>query len=100
MTDKDFNEADIQDRIIETVDEEGNKFKFELHEIVNFEDKMYAVLEAVDMPEIDDEDEIVIMRVNQQNEDDYTLEYIDSDEEFENVKNYIIELEEEAAEEE
>jgi hypothetical protein len=97
MTDKDFIEEDI-DRIIETVDEDGNKFKFELHEIINYDDKMYAVLEAVDMPEDEEEEEIVIMRVTQDGEDDYTLEYIDSDEEFENVKNYIMELEEEVEE--
>ena len=45
-----------------------------------------------------DEDEIVIMRVNQQGEE-YSLEFIESDEEFDRVREYLEQLEDEAAEE-
>lgn len=91
---------ELENEIIETVDENGNKFKFELYSMVNFEDKIYAVLEPVEVPEDieNDEDEIVIMRVNQQGEE-YSLEFIESDEEFDRVREYLEQLENEAAEE-
>lgn len=92
--------AEEENQIIETTDEEGNVFKFELYDVIDFEDKEYALLSPVaDDSDNDDEAEIVIMRLIQEG-DEYSFETIDDEDEFENVKKYIESLADEFDEEE
>ncbi|HNW25964.1 MAG TPA: DUF1292 domain-containing protein [Candidatus Gastranaerophilaceae bacterium] len=72
--------------IIETIDEEGKIIKFELFDIVEFEDKEYALLLPAQNPK--DDDEVVLMRLKQDGED-YLFEAIESDEEFDKVAEFI-----------
>lgn len=74
-------------QIIETIDEEGNVINFELFDIVEFEEKEYALLLPADGEKSDD-DEIVLMRLTKDGED-YLFEAIDNDEEFDKVADYI-----------
>lgn len=77
-------------QIIETVDEEGNVINFELCDIVEFEDKEYALLLPAENQS--DDDEVVLMRLTKDGED-YLFEAIDNDDEFEKVAEYIEGLE-------
>jgi len=79
-------------RIIETVDENGNEVKFELFDIIVFEEQEYALLTN---PEDEDDENIVVMKLLKE-ADGYSLETIEDDEEFEKVSEYIESLEDEA----
>ena len=86
-----------ENQLIETVDENGNVITFELYDIVEVDEKEYALL--LPSEDIDNEDaELVIMRLTKDGED-YIFETIDSDEEFEKVANYVESLEDEYEEE-
>ena len=81
-----------EDQIIETVTEDGEVVQFRLFDIIEFEEKEYALLLPV---EDDDEDsEIVLMRLTKE-DDDYLFETIDDDEEFERVSEYIENIDDE-----
>jgi len=85
--------AEINENIIETVTEDGEKVKFEIFEIIEFEEKEYALLTPVDSDETE-EDDLVLMRLLQE-DDEYVFETIDDDDEFERVSEYIESLAEE-----
>ena len=82
---------EIQDRLIETLDEDGNLVKFELFDVVVVDDKEYALLLPVDD---EDEEEVVLMRITKDGEE-YLFETIDNDEEFEKVAAYVESMDDE-----
>lgn len=82
------NEEEKQ--LIETIDEDGNVVNFELFDIIEFEQKEYALLLPADSD--DDNDEVVLMRLSKDGED-YLFEAIEDDEEFNKVSEYIENLE-------
>ncbi|MBR1424942.1 DUF1292 domain-containing protein [bacterium] len=88
------NEA--ENNIIEIIDDNENVIKCELYDIIDFEDRQYALLLEIGTNE--EEPELVIMRYVEENEEAF-FETIDDDEEFEKVSNYIETLEEEEIEE-
>lgn len=81
-------------RIIETVDENGNEVKFELFDIIEFEEQEYALLTN---PEDDNDENIVVMKLLKEG-NGYSLETIEDDEEFDRVSEYIESLEDEIEE--
>lgn len=87
-----FNE----DNIIETIDEDGEVIKFELFDVIEFEEKEYALLlpVGVEVDEDSDESEMVLMRLVKDGED-YSFETIDDEEEFERVSDYLESIEDE-----
>ncbi|MBP3925087.1 DUF1292 domain-containing protein [bacterium] len=87
-----------EDQIIETIDENGEKVKFELYDIVEVEEKEYALLLPIEENE-EDADELVIMRLEKDGEE-YLFETIDSDEEFDRVASYVETLMDEEEDEE
>ncbi len=82
-----------EDQIIETMTEDGEVVQFKLFDIIEFEEKEYALLLPVDTDD-SDEDEIVLMRLTKE-EDDYLFETIDDDDEFERVSEYIESIDDE-----
>ncbi len=87
-------------QLIETVDEDGNVINFELFDIVEVDNKEYALLLPADAEDEDSEDgEIVLMRLTKDGEE-YLFETIEDDEEFNKVEEYIKTLEDEEYEEE
>ncbi len=80
-----------ENKIIETIDEEGNPVKFELYNIIEFEDKDYALLRPL---ESEDTEELVLMEIVADGEE-YSFETIEDDDEFERVSEYIESLEDE-----
>ncbi len=75
------------DQIIETVTEDGEKVQFKLFDIVEFEEKEYALL--LPLEDEDNEDaELVLMQLTKE-DDDYIFETIEDDDEFDRVSEYI-----------
>lgn len=87
--------AEEEKQLIETIDENGNVVSFELFDIVDFEEKEYALLLPADSD--DDYDEVILMRLSKDGED-YLFEAIDDDEEFNKVSEYIESLSEDIEE--
>lgn len=84
-----------EDQIIETVDENGNVVKFELFDIVEVDEKEYALLLPV---EEEEGDEVVLMRLSKDGEE-YLFETIEDDEEFDKVATYVENMDDEEEEE-
>lgn len=83
-----------EEQIIETVDENGNVVKFELYDIVEVDEKEYALLLPADE---EDADEVVLMKITKDGEE-YLFETIDDDDEFEKVAEYVENMEDEEEE--
>lgn len=79
--------AEENENIIETVDEEGNVIKFELFDVIEYEDHEYALLIPEDEMESEDP-EFVLMKVVVDG-DEYSFETIDDEDEFDAVSEYI-----------
>ena len=78
-----------ENKLIETVDEDGNVITFELYDIVEVDEQEYALLLPTEEEDTDsDEGEIVIMRLTKDGED-YIFETIDEDDEFNKVAAYV-----------
>ena len=75
------------DQLIETVDENGNVITFELFDIVEVEEKEYALLLPTEA-QAGEEDELVLMKLTKDG-DEYLFETIDDDAEFARVAEYI-----------
>lgn len=78
--------AKEEKQIIETIDENGEIVNFELFDIVEVEDKEYALLLPADSKE--DNDEVILMRLTKEGEE-YLFEAIEDDAEFDRVSEYI-----------
>lgn len=78
-------------QLIETVDENGKVVNFELFDIIEFEEKEYALLLPAESN--DDMDEVVLMKLSKDGEA-YVFEVIEDDEEFNKVAEYIENLDE------
>ena len=93
MSEKAKKEEEKQ--LIETVDEDGKVVNFELFDIVEFEDKEYALLlpSGEENEDEDVETEVVLMRLTKDGED-YLFEAIEDDEEFNKVSEYIENMDE------
>ena len=84
----------MEEKLIETVYEEGNIINFELIDIIDMDGQEYGLLlpkEENDDPE--EEKEVVLMRLTKEGEE-YVFEMIEDDEEFNKVVDYIDSLEE------
>jgi hypothetical protein len=86
-----------EENIIEITDDDGTVIKCELYDIVEFEDKQYALLVEADTNE--EEPEVVLMRYTEEGEEVF-FETIEDDEEFDRVQEYIESLEDEVEDEE
>ncbi|MGN0031293.1 MAG: DUF1292 domain-containing protein [Candidatus Gastranaerophilaceae bacterium] len=78
--------VDANDNFIEITDEDGTVIKCALYDIIEFENKQYALLLEAGTDEEDPE--VVLMRYTEEGEESF-FETIDDDEEFERVSNYI-----------
>lgn len=89
--------AEEENNLIELTDEDGNTIKCALYDIVDFEDKQYAVL--ADMTNAQNEEYDTIITVYTEKDGMSYFETIDDDEEFDRVSEYIDKLLEEEADE-
>lgn len=87
------NHEEIEEQLIETVDEEGNIINFELIDIIDMDGQEYGLLLPKEGDEpTDEEQEAVLMRLTKDGEE-YIFEMIEDDEEFNKVVDYIDSLE-------
>ena len=92
--------AEKENNVVEITDDEGNAIKCEIYDIIEFEDKQYAIVAPAVVGE--GEPEMVLMRYTEENGESY-FETIEDDDEFDRVSEYADELmymEEEEEEEE
>ena len=86
-----------EDQIIETIDENGNRIKFELYDIAEVDEQEYALLLPIE-DDSEEGDEVVLMKLTKDGED-YLFETIDDDAEFDKVADYVENMDEEEDEE-
>lgn len=77
---------------VEICDEEGNTTKCEIYDVVDFEDKTYALLFPIEENEEDEESELIVMEYVEEGEDCY-FQNIEDEDEFNRVCEYIQSLE-------
>ncbi len=80
--------ADENENLIEITDDDGTVIKCSLYDIIEFEDKQYALLVEVNDEDEEIDPEVVLMRYVEEGEESY-FETIDDDDEFERVSDYI-----------
>lgn len=85
---------EMPSQIIEIEDEEGKVKKAELLDIIEMDEKEYALLYPIDEDNSNDDQEAIVMRLVEDGDSDY-FERIEDDEEFEKISNYIMEIQEE-----
>lgn len=76
-----------ESKIISTVDEDGNEVQFEIVDIIAIDDTEYGLLYPI--TDSDDEEEALVVMRLEQDGDDYVFERIEDDDEFEKVSAFI-----------
>jgi uncharacterized protein YrzB (UPF0473 family) len=88
--------ADEEMNLVELSDEEGNITKCEVYDIVEFENKTYAMLLPIE-DEKEEEPELIVLEYIEEGEECH-FQSIDDEEEFERVCDYIESLMDEVEE--
>lgn len=85
---------EMQDDVIVLVDPEGKEVRFEFIEVIEKDDKMYALLHPLDDLEGVDEDSCVIFNMDVQDDDSVLLNPIESEDELNAVYEQYISIHE------
>lgn len=80
---------------IKTIDENGNELELQIVDIINFENRDFALLLPMNTSIEDEDAEVILMELKKTKEDEYIFEEIQDDEEFERIANEILGEEEE-----
>ena len=90
-----MSEEELEQNVVEIYWEDGETVKCEIYDVVDFENKTYALL----LPITDDEDEeeVIVMEYVEEGDDGY-FQNIEDEEEFNKVCDYIQSLEEDEEE--
>ena len=87
---------DIQ--YVEVLWEDGSVIKCEIYDVIDFEEKTYALL--IPLGEEDDDTEVIVMEYIEEDEDNAHFQTIEDEAEFNRVCDYVKSLEEEFEDEE
>ena len=82
---------EMESNIVEIQDEDGNVTKCEVYDIVEFEDKNYALLLPLE-DEDEEEPELIVLEYKEEGEEGF-FQSIDDEKEFDRVCEYIQTLE-------
>ena len=82
---------ELEQNLVEICDEEGNVTKCEVYDVVDFEEKTYALLLPIEENSTD-ESELIVMEYVEEGDDIY-FQNIDDEDEFNKVCEYIQTLE-------
>lgn len=82
---------DIQ--YVEVLWEDGSVIKCEIYDVIDFEEKTYALL--IPLGEDDDDTEVIVMEYVEEDEDNAHFQTIEDEAEFNRVCDYVKSLEEE-----
>ena len=80
--------AEEENNLIELTDEEGNVIECALYDIIDFEDKQYAILADMSVEEEGDMYDTIITTYKEEDGTSY-FETIEDDEEFDRVSEYV-----------
>ena len=80
-------EQNEEQNYVEVYGEDGEIIKFEIYDIIEFENKTYALL--VPLGEDDDDTEVIVMEYVEEDEDNAYFRDIEDDAERERVYEYI-----------
>ena len=82
---KDIEEFELDEEVIELIDDDGKVIKFKILDVIEYKGEKYALLLAAEPSEEIAEDEVVIFRLN---EDEQVLEPIEDDALLEEVFDF------------
>ena len=85
---------EMEQQFVEIYGEDGQIVKCEIYDVIDFEDKTYALLLPVTEDEEDDDSEVIVMEYIEEGEDGY-FQNIEDEEEFKKVCTFIESLDDE-----
>lgn len=88
---------ELEQNYVEIIDDDGNVEKCEIYDVIDFEDKTYALLLPLE-DENEEEPEVIVMEYIEEGDDGY-FQNIEDEAEFNRVCAYIETLEDEDEEE-
>lgn len=89
---------ELEQQYVEIVGEDGTTEKCEIYDVIDFEDKTYALLLPLSEDENGEEAEVIVMEYIEESEDDGYFQNIEYEAEFQRVCAYIESLEDEEEE--
>lgn len=89
---------ELEQQYVEIVGEDGTAEKCEIYDVIDFEDKTYALLLPLSEDENGEEAEVIVMEYIEESEDDGYFQNIEDEAEFQRVCAYIESLEDEEEE--
>lgn len=88
---------ELEQQYVEIISEDSQIVKCEIYDVVDFEEKTYAMLLPITEDEDDDDAEVIVMEYVEEGEEAY-FQNIDDEAEFQRVCSYIESLEDEEEE--
>ena len=88
------DEMEQEQQFVEVLWDDGSVVKCEIYDVVDFENKTYALLLPLDNDEQDDESEVIVMEYVEEGDEGY-FQNIDDEAEFNRVCDYIQSLDDE-----
>ena len=82
---EEMNEEEQQ--FVEVLWEDGSVIKCEIYDVIDFENKTYALL--IPLGEEDDDTEVIVMEYVEDDEDNAHFQTIDDEDEFNRVCEYV-----------
>ena len=89
---------DEQQQYVEVLWEDGSIIKCEIYDVIDFENKTYALL--IPLGENDEDTEVIVMEYVEDDEDNAHFQTIEDEAEFNRVCEYVQTIEDEDIEEE
>ena len=91
-----MSEEELEQNLVDITDEDGNTTKCEVYDVIDFENKTYALL--LPLEENEEDPEMIVLEYIEEGDEGY-FQNIEDEEEFDRVCDYIQSLEEEDDEE-
>ena len=86
-------EQNEEQQFVEVLWEDGTVIKCEIYDVIDFENKTYALL--IPLGEDDDDTEVIVMEYVEDDEDSAHFQTIEDEDEFNRVCDYVRSFEEE-----
>ena len=100
MSEEQENVQNLEEQnYVEIFGEDGQIIKCEIVDVIDFENKTYALLLPLEEQEDEDEAEVIVMEYVELGDDDGYFQNIDNEDEFNKVCQYIQSLDDENDEE-
>lgn len=88
-----------EQNFVEIYWEDGTTVKCEIYDVIDFEEKTYALLLPLESDEDDEDSEVIVMQYVEEGDDEGYFQNIEDEAEFNRVCEYIQSLDDEEEEE-